>query len=158
MRNMAVERSGHYVIGLMSGTSLDGIDAALIKILDGKEGMEIQPVHFRALPFSRETKDKIMELCSPDISRIEDLSLMNMFLGHLFADAAEKLLDETGFSGDDVLLISSHGQTVYHQPNPVIIDGKEMTSTLQIGDISVIAERTGIMTVGDFRTRDMAVG
>src|SRR5690606_20876671 len=89
---------------------------------------------------------------------IEDISSMNMMLGELFAEAAQMIIQKAGLSPDDILLISSHGQTIFHQPEPIVLDGKQIKSTLQIGDIGVIAERTGIMTVGDFRTRDMAAG
>ncbi|MET3698297.1 anhydro-N-acetylmuramic acid kinase [Bacillus oleivorans] len=150
--------SSHYVVGLMSGTSLDGIDAALIKITSQDDSINITPVQFSTLPYTKEMKDKLLQLCDPEISRLEDLSNMNFLLGELFSCAALKVIEQSGIKREEVLLISSHGQTVYHQPSAVSIAGESITSTLQIGDIGVIAERTGIMTVGDFRTRDMAAG
>lgn len=150
--------SSCYVVGLMSGTSLDGIDAALVKISDSNGKIGLRPVQFSSLSFINDIKNKILDLCVPETARIENISVMNMLLGELFAEAAEKVIKEAGLSPKDILLISSHGQTIYHQPDSVILDGKEITSTLQIGDIGVVAERTGITTVGDFRTRDMAAG
>ncbi|WP_206207745.1 anhydro-N-acetylmuramic acid kinase [Virgibacillus profundi] len=149
----------NYVVGLMSGTSLDGIDAGLVEIkADTNDDIDIKLIHFQSQSFSSEIKEKILNLCIADEARIEDISAMNMLLGELFAEAAEKVIEEAGLSPSDILLISSHGQTIYHQPNPIPIDKRKITSTLQIGDISVIAERTGITTIGDFRTRDMAAG
>ncbi len=148
----------NYVVGLMSGTSLDGIDAAVVEITELDNHVKLKPISFSSLPFSKDIKEKILKLCDPKNAGIESISSMNMFLGELFADAAIKAVNEAGLLPKDILLISSHGQTIFHQPEPVIIAGKEVTSTLQIGDIGVIAERTGIMTIGDFRTRDMAAG
>lgn len=146
-----------YVVGLMSGTSLDGIDAALVEITDGHKP-SVRNVGFISDSFSREIRQKILHLCDPSKARLEDISVMNMLLGEMFAEAATKVIRQSGMSHDDILLISSHGQTIYHQPDPIEIEERKITSTLQIGDIGVIAERTGILTVGDFRTRDMAAG
>lgn len=142
----------------MSGTSLDGIDAALVKISRDEDEIHVEPVHFTSVPFTQELKKEILQLCDPETSRIENVSTMNFVLGELFADAALRVIHESGMKREDILLVSSHGQTIYHQPERVSLAGYQSASTLQIGDISVIAERTGIMTVGDFRTRDMAVG
>jgi anhydro-N-acetylmuramic acid kinase len=147
-----------YVVGLMSGTSLDGIDAALVSIKEQNETFDIKLINFSTLPFSGEMKEKLLELCNPEKARIQDISSMNMLLGELFADAAKKVVAEAKMNMDQIDMISSHGQTIFHQPEAVEIAGTSMTSTLQIGDIAVIAERTGVMTIGDFRTRDMAAG
>lgn len=144
------------VIGLMSGTSLDGVDAALVSIDEARE--DIQLIAFTSVPYSDELRKKLLEICDPKTSQTKDVSLMNIYLGERFADAAFRVCEEANLSIEDIQLISSHGQTVFHQPEPETIDGKPMTSTLQIGDIGVIAERTGVTTVGDFRTRDMAAG
>ncbi|SHG46658.1 anhydro-N-acetylmuramic acid kinase [Ornithinibacillus halophilus] len=151
-------QSESIVIGLMSGTSLDGIDASIVKIIESENGLNLEPVHFSTLSFSDGVKKKLLNLCNPEKARIEEISAMNMLMGELFAEASMKAIAEAGLTRDDILLISSHGQTIFHQPNAIIVDEREITSTMQIGDIGVIAERTGIMTVGDFRTRDMAVG
>lgn len=158
MRVVLNKHKPDYAIGLMSGTSLDGIDAALVKIVVSDSSVDLELVHFATLAYSQEVKEKILALCDPEQANITDLSAMNMYLGRRFAEAALKVIEEARCSKDDILLISSHGQTIYHQPDPVSIGGEAVTSTLQIGDISVIAEETGITTVGDFRTRDMAVG
>src|SRR5690554_3186050 len=134
------------VIGLMSGTSLDGVDAALVSIDEARE--DIQLIAFTSVPYSDELRKKLLEISDPKTSQTKDVSLMNMYLGERFADAAFRVCEEANLSIEDIQLISSHGQTVFHQPEPETIDGKPMTSTLQIGDIGVIAERTGVTTVG----------
>ncbi|MEH7179133.1 anhydro-N-acetylmuramic acid kinase [Neobacillus vireti] len=146
------------VVGLMSGTSLDGIDAALVSIKEENEKFDIKLISFSTLGFSGVMKEKLLELCNPERARIQDISSMNMLLGELFADAAKKVVAEAGLNMNQIDIISSHGQTIFHQPEAVEIDDHPITSTLQIGDIAVIAERTGVMTIGDFRTRDMAAG
>lgn len=146
------------VIGLMSGTSLDGIDAALIKIEENGQEMDIELIHYLSESYSVELKRSLADLCAPDTAHIENIAAMNMYLGEIYSSITLKLIEESGFSKEDILLISSHGQTIYHQPLPIKIEQHDIVTTLQIGDISVIAERTGIMTVGDFRTRDIAAG
>jgi anhydro-N-acetylmuramic acid kinase len=146
------------VVGLMSGTSLDGIDAALVSVAEREGKIQLKLIQFTTLPFTEAVREKILQLCDPNAARIEDISSMNMLLGELFADAAKKVVNEAGMSMKDIDLISSHGQTIFHQPEPVEIAGHPIISTLQIGDIGMIAERTGVVTVGDFRTRDMAAG
>lgn len=152
-----MRENGKYVVGLMSGTSLDGIDAGLVRISEG-DSVQVEPIQFTSIPYTEDMKEKILQLCDPESSRLEDISNMNMLLGELFAEAALAVINKAGMNREDISLISSHGQTIYHQPDSVQLAGHHVASTLQIGDISVIAERTGITTVGDFRTRDVAVG
>ncbi|WP_231505611.1 anhydro-N-acetylmuramic acid kinase [Bacillus sp. EB01] len=155
---MNKDKTEKIVIGLMSGTSLDGIDAALVSIKEEKEDIQLNLLHFTTLPYSEMVRETILRLCDPDKARIEDISAMNMLLGELFADAAKKVVTEANKTMDEIDLISSHGQTIFHQPEHAEIAGYSISSTLQIGDIGLIAERTGVTTVGDFRTRDMAAG
>ena len=148
----------NYVVGLMSGTSLDGVDAALVKISDAQDNLQIDLVKYLSVPYSRELKEQLGELCIPEMARIEKISGMNMYLAEIFSEVTLTVIQQAGLTPSDVLLVSSHGQTIFHQPVPINMEGRDIISTLQIGDISVLAERTGITTVGDFRTRDMAVG
>lgn len=147
----------HYAIGIMSGTSLDGIDVAIVKISDHLQ-LAHELIHFHTMPYSQAVKDDIALLCNPKTSRVDKMSGMNMLLGKLYADASLEAIEDAKLKPEDISFISSHGQTIYHQPTQAEVGGHELTSTLQIGDISMIAERTGITTVGDFRTRDMAAG
>ncbi|MFC4803224.1 anhydro-N-acetylmuramic acid kinase [Neobacillus sp. GCM10023253] len=155
---MNLDKDEKVVVGLMSGTSLDGIDAALVSITEEKEDIQLKLLHFTTLQYTDIMREKILSLCDPKQARMEEISAMNMLLGELFADAAKKVVTEANRTTNEIDFISSHGQTIFHQPESVEIAGHSVASTLQIGDISMIAERTGVMTIGDFRTRDMAAG
>lgn len=133
----------------MSGTSLDGIDAGLVDFSDGK----IQLVAFHYQPFSAELRQQIHKLNQPDRAvLLKDYGSVDALLGDLFAEAAQSLLDKTQIQASQITAIGSHGQTVYHAPEP------PFGFSLQIGDPNRIAEITGITTVADFRRRDIAVG
>lgn len=126
------------VIGIMSGTSVDGIDACLALI---RPDLTFQIIDTASLDFPDEVKEKILKLANNE-GKVSDVCEMNFVLGKLFADCAQKFEVKAD-------IISSHGQTIWHNPKK---------STLQIGDISVIANRTNIITVGDFRPADIAFG
>lgn len=141
------------VVGLMSGTSRDGIDAALVKIHGGGPDTHIELIKFICVPYEPSITDRLDSLitgCSA-----AEISELNFLIGEAFAEAALRVIDEAGLSVGRVDLIGSHGQTIYHDP-PSSSSG--VPSTLQIGEIDVIAEQTGITTVGDFRTRDISAG
>ncbi len=148
------------VVGLMSGTSMDGITAALVDIRDLSEGggkLKVELVAHETVPFSNELRERLITLSAG--GSIPELCVMNFYLGELFADAALRVIEKSGRHRREVQLIGSHGQTVCHLPRGLDAAGKfSRPSTLQIGEIDVIAERTGITTVGDFRPRDMAAG
>ena len=146
------------VIGLMSGTSVDGIDAALVRIRGGGPGVELRLEHFATYPFEPETREAIFRLFRPETATVVDVCRMNFSLGEIFARAALQVMAEAGVTPEQVDLIGSHGQTVWHEPVPVAAGGVTSRSTLQVGEPSVIAERTGVVTVGDFRVRDIAAG
>lgn len=146
------------VIGLMSGTSVDGIDAALVRIKGSGTGTKVELIHFENFLFDDKTRRDIFTLFDVNRCRVDYLCHMNFLLGEFFAKAAIDLVSKAGFNILDVDLIGSHGQTVYHIPNPISDRGYEIRSTLQIGEPCVISERTGIVTVADFRVRDMAAG
>ena len=134
-------------IGLMSGTSVDGIDAALVDF----SGETLKLIAFDYQPFAEEIKSKIHRIsCANQPLLLSDYGALDCELGHLFADAVNKLLEKSGVSKSEIKAVGSHGQTVYHQPNTAL------PFSLQIGDPNVIAEKTGITTVADFRRRDMA--
>lgn len=148
-----LNKNDRLVIGLISGTSKDGIDAALVKLKGSGVDTKVDLVKFTCLPYStkvRERLDNLIPSCT-----VQEISDLNFLIGEEFANAALAVASEAGLSTDDVDLIGSHGQTVFHNP-PSRKDG--IPSTLQIGETSVIAERTGVTTVGDFRTRDIASG
>ena len=145
------------VVGLMSGTSGDGVDAALVDISRQKSGLRVQMVAFHPLPYPRSLQQRIL---SASVSgTVSELCHLNALLGEWFADAALGVIRTAMMHPKDIDLIGSHGQTVHHLPHGVKDAGVgAIRSTLQIGEPAVIAERTGITTVANFRPRDMAAG
>lgn len=143
-----------YIIGLMSGTSADAIDAALCEINGAPPHIEARIVAARTHAYPAGMQDRILRQIRPESSRVDDICELNAALGDCFADAALALIADVGIDLVDVDLIGSHGQTLWHAVQP---DG-EVTSTLQVTEASVIAERTGITTISNFRARDVAAG
>jgi anhydro-N-acetylmuramic acid kinase len=135
-------------IGLMSGTSMDAVDAALVDI----EPATATLIATRTHPIPAQTRARLHQLTLPGPEGWQDFPTLDVSVGRLFAEAALVLLEESATNAADVVAIGSHGQTVYHAPT-----GPE-PCTLQLGDPNVIAERTGLTTVGDFRRRDVAAG
>ncbi len=144
------------VIGLMSGTSADGVDAALMEI--SPKGKRCRLIAFGVFPYPPSLQKDIIALASGAPRSVADLCHLNFLLGERFAEAAIKIAQKAGIPLDKIDLIGSHGQTVHHLPKGQKSHGRRIQSTLQIGEPSVIAERTGITTVADFRPRDMAAG
>lgn len=146
-------------VGLMSGTSMDGIDAALVEIEEGETGTSpIRLLAFRTDPYRKSLRFRLLSLAGGEARSVAEVCHLNVYLGELFAQSVLRVLDEAGVSPEAVSLIGSHGQTVHHLPKPRKEYGMTIRSTLQIGEPSVIADRTGITTVADFRHRDMAAG
>ncbi|HWI66047.1 MAG TPA: anhydro-N-acetylmuramic acid kinase, partial [Symbiobacteriaceae bacterium] len=146
------------VIGLMSGTSVDGIDAALVRIQGGGPGVSMTCEHFATYPFTPAMREAIFRLFRPETANVVEICRMNFVLGEVFAAAALQLMQDAGVQPSQVDLIGSHGQTIWHEPLPVETAGVVCRSTLQVGEPAVIAERTGVATVADFRVRDVAAG
>ena len=149
-----------YVIGLMSGTSVDGIDAAIVEISGHGLEIAVNLIAFETFPFPTGVPQRILSLCQPDTSRVDDICEMNFYIGHLFAQAVKHILQKSGMSASDIALIGSHGQTIHHLPKDGGTDHNvsHYPSTLQIGEPAVIAHETGIPTIADFRVADMAAG
>lgn len=142
------------VIGLMSGTSVDGIDACLAKI---SEDFSFEIIETLAWDYPETIKQNIFRIFENKTS-VEEICWMNFVIGECFAQTALEVIKKAGLSPKDVDLIGSHGQTVYHKPHDEYINGFNKKSTLQIGEGAVIAERTGITTISDFRPADIAAG
>jgi len=141
------------VIGLMSGTSADGVDAALVDWPDGSEVHPYTLLAFREFPFGVEVQERVHALAAgrlPAPEVLREYASLDVLLAERFAEAAADVAADAQVSLDAVRLIASHGQTVAHHP--------ELKATLQIGDPSLIAERTGCTVVADFRPRDLAAG
>jgi len=144
------------VIGLMSGTSLDGIDAALVEIHGEGMDSQVDLLLFRTFPYPSDLMRRIKEASVK--GTVDEICHLNFFLGELLAQAALSLMEEACIEAGEVDLIGSHGQTLYHIPEPIPEGDMSIMSTLQVGEPSVIAQRTGITTVAEFRPRDMAAG
>lgn len=145
-------------IGLMSGTSADGLDLAFITIQQGKEIPEFILQDFITIDYSPDLKEKILQVAAPNGGSIEEVCKLNFFLGHLYSNIVCDYLNEHQIDPTNVDFIGSHGQTVCHLPEKISEYGITYGSTLQISDPSIIANRTGILTVGDFRIADVALG
>lgn len=134
-------------IGLMSGTSMDGIDAVVID-LSGTP----QILAAKFIPYDKETRDRLIILCTHNSHPVELLGSMDTRLGQQFAQAALEVLQQAGVEPDKIRAIGNHGQTIRHEPRA------PSPYSLQIGNPNIIAEITGITTVADFRRRDIAAG
>lgn len=145
-------------IGLMSGTSADGIDAVLVEIVGCGLHTKVTQRAFLTLPFSDETRRRILRVAAGDFGGSEEICRMNFYLGALHADACIALCEAAGVSPGEVAFVGSHGQTVFHAPDAQAYLGRPVRGTLQIGEASLIAERMGCPVVSDFRVRDMAAG
>ncbi len=146
------------IIGLMSGTSLDGIDAVLLRVRGSGVKTTFTQLAAAMYPFPRGVKNMLLRNSSPDTSRVDEIARLNFLLAELYAEAVQALVRQAGGKLSDIDLIGSHGQTIHHLPKPAALFGHKIRATLQIGDPSVLAALTGICTVGDFRVADMAVG
>lgn len=138
-----------YYVGLMSGTSVDGIDAALVSIPDHGP-LILKATQHQTFPPA--VRNAIQDLMVPGNNEIERAGDLDMQLGKLFAESVQILLRKSGVPAKDIRAIGSHGQTIRHRPRAT------HPFTQQIGNPSVITEQTGITTVADFRARDMAAG
>jgi anhydro-N-acetylmuramic acid kinase len=138
------------VAGLMSGTSADGVDAAIIDIA----GDKVEVLAFDTFPYSAQLRKHILK----QSLNVADVCHLNFVLGEFFAESIIKLCKKSRIPLGSIDLIGSHGQTIYHNPKGRRFGNKTVSSTLQIGEPSIIAQRTGITTVADFRPGDMAAG
>lgn len=141
-------RTEHVVVGLMSGTSADGVDAAVVRIADAPHGIQFELLAFVERAHAPDLRARVLEaaqLCAGDLARLD------FDLGDAFADAAQQAIAKANVSVD---LVGSHGQTIVHVPRGAGPRG----ATMQLGQAAIIAERTGLPVVSDFRVRDMALG
>ncbi|WP_242275217.1 anhydro-N-acetylmuramic acid kinase AnmK [Bacillus cereus group sp. BfR-BA-01445] len=144
-----------YIAGVMSGTSLDGIDVALVRIEGSGVDSKVKLIHFTTVPFRNDIKSEIQQALSIENSNVQLICSLNFKLGLCFANAVKEICKEANFSLEQLDLIGSHGQTIYHQPKP---EGNMISSTLQIGEPAVIAYETNTTVISNFRTMDMAAG
>lgn len=147
------------VAGLMSGTSLDGIDAVLVRIRRGRKGtLAVRLLAHLQLEFPRGLQALLLKNSTAASARVDEIARLNILLAGLYADAVGAVARAAGVSMRRIALIGSHGQTIHHLPKPVTFFGRTIRATLQIGDPATLAVLTGITTVGNFRLADMAAG
>lgn len=149
MNNHKHLQSSKYLVGIMSGTSCDGIDVAIVDIHSHKL------VHFSEHPMPAELRESCLRIAKPGFDEIDQLGTLDRALGMAFAQAVVTALKEKNIPTQQVLAIGSHGQTVRHRPQG-ISGGHPFT--LQIGCAATLAEQTGITVISDFRSRDIAAG
>jgi anhydro-N-acetylmuramic acid kinase len=146
------------VLGLMSGTSADGIDVALARISGAPPRLHAEILGHTSSKFPAALRKEILRVAEQHPITAGELSQLNFRLGEVFAEAALAACRKFRISPKRIALIGSHGQTIFHQGKAAPYLGRATASTLQIGEPSVIAARTGITTVGDFRPADVALG
>ncbi len=142
------------VLGLMSGTSCDGLDIALVEIGSGA----IKCLSAKSYDYSPIQKQAILNYIQLNHSNVKTVSQLNFYLAQIWAELVQRFLKETAWQNKEIDLIGSHGQTVWHQPLAEPFIDRPLRSTLQIGDPSVLAQLVQIPVVGDFRVADMAAG
>jgi anhydro-N-acetylmuramic acid kinase len=155
---LPLKKKKKLIIGLMSGTSLDSVDAALVEIKYSGIKSRIKQRDFISFPFPPGAKEFILNNSNPGSGNVTDICRLNFLISYIYVDAINVLLKKNKLEYKDIDLIGSHGQTIHHLPAKENLFGYKFGSTLQIGDPAVIAKKTGIITVGDFRTGDMALG
>ena len=152
------QKSHRQIIGLMSGTSMDGLDVALCELSGSGEETEVKLLNFDTVDYSEDIKNEIRKVFAKQTIDFQHLALLNEWIGTLHAEMILDCLNLWKISTNDVDLIASHGQTVMHAPKILHQQEKFPNATLQIGDGDHIAVKTGIITISDFRQKHVAAG
>lgn len=150
--------AGALCIGLISGTSVDGIDVAVVRIDGNGQGVSPKLLAFETVPYPALVRAELLALYDDQSNAVQRLCALNVVVGQCFAEATLAVCSRAGIDLAEVEIIGSHGQTVWHQPEPDPNLPLSVQSTLQIGEAAVIAARTGAPVMADFRVLDMAVG
>ncbi|MGA8025609.1 MAG: anhydro-N-acetylmuramic acid kinase [Bryobacteraceae bacterium] len=145
------------IAGIMSGTSLDGIDVAIIDITGSGFRAKINVLTSHSVPYPRKIREALLAMSNMN-AFTGDISRLNFLLGELYAEALEETAERAQIPLDSIKLIGCHGQTIFHEGQGAQYLGKKVASTFQIGEASVISERTGIDVISNFREGDMAAG
>jgi anhydro-N-acetylmuramic acid kinase len=145
------------IAGIMSGTSLDGIDVAIIDITGSGFKSKINVLTSHSVPYPRKVREALLSVSNVS-SQTGDIARLNFLLGELYVEALEETVERAEIPLNSIKLIGCHGQTIFHEGQGAQYLGKKVASTFQIGESSVISERTGIDVISNFRERDMAAG
>lgn len=146
------------VIGLMSGTSADGVDAVLVRISGCGLHTSVRQIAYTNVPYDHGFRTNLLRLADGTVGGSRELCLVNFHLGRLFVEAGLAVCGQAGIPVSFVDLIGSHGHTFHHAPRPVDYYGRQIAATLQLGEASLLNEAFGCPVVSDFRVRDMAAG
>ena len=142
-------------VGLMSGTSLDGVDTVLCEISGQDESTKVKQLYFKTYDIPESLRTKIRKCCSRELIPVDLICSLNFELGYLFADAVKSLCQDANVKLEDLSFIASHGQTIFHIPKAY---DDYVPSTLQIGEAAIIANECKTKVISNFRVMDMAVG
>jgi anhydro-N-acetylmuramic acid kinase len=153
-----VTTAGQLCVGLISGTSLDGVDVAIVRIAGHDREARVELLAYETIPYPDPVRAELLALYDDTANAVARLCSLNAVVGQCFADATVAVAGRAGIDLGEVEVIGSHGQTVWHQPAADPAMPLSTPSTLQIGEASVIAARTGAPVMADFRVADMAVG
>lgn len=145
------------IIGIMTGTSLDSVDTALCKFYQENGTYKFTLLHYNEYEINQEIRELIFRIINNQFT-IKELSQLNFYLAHLFAECSRKVCKEINFNYDNVEAISIHGQTLWHNPTPELFADKYINSTLQLTSISALSALVQKDVVGDFRSADIALG
>ena len=145
------------IVGLMSGTSMDGIDAALVRTRGSGKNTTIELINFRTFSYPAQLRDRLLEISQPGQGSVNSICQLNFVIGEYFAKAVLDLCRVSNIDVTSIDLIGSHGQTIHHLPGLTGLFGVKTGSTLQIGEPAVIANRVGCVTVANFRSADIAL-
>jgi len=160
-KELISRRTTRLAVGLMSGTSMDGIDAALVRIRGSAAQPRVRLLAFKTFPYPSAIQVNLRRVAGGEPTSAGEISQLNFRLGELFADAALRVCRQARVSPQRLAVVGSHGQTIYHQGRPALISGQRTSvgpNTFQISEAAVIAERTGAPVVADFRAADIAAG
>jgi anhydro-N-acetylmuramic acid kinase len=146
------------IIGLMSGTSMDGLDVALCSFKGSGPDTEVKVLNFETVSFDESVKEEIRKVFAKPVIEFEQLCLLNPWIGNMHGDIVNQCLKTWGIAPEEVDCIASHGQTVFHSPKILHKREKFPNATLQIGDGDHMAVRTQIITLSDFRQKHCAAG
>ncbi len=153
--------SSRLAVGLISGTSMDGVDAALVRISGSPDSPRVRLLAFTTHPYPEEVRARLLQIAEQKKTTAGEISQLNFLLGHIFGEAARRVMKRGRVAAKRVSVIGSHGQTVYHQGTAAPYVGRSglaRSNTLQIAEPAVIAETAGVPVVANFRAADMAVG
>ncbi len=152
------DKESRIVVGLMSGTSLDGVDAVLARLTGSGEEIAFEILGFDHAPWPDALRQVILANSTLVHSTVFDISQLNVRLAHAYAESVERVAAAAGYAVSDLDLVGAHGQTLHHVPYPTDCGGRKIMSTLQVGDPSVLANLLRVPVAGDFRMADMALG